>query len=593
MTYQDAAAHWGILPGYHDVFGKWHEPSQAALDQLLPTLKRGRDEPAAPPAVEEAFAFQCGHQMMWGLAVQLYAVRSARNWGHGDFGDLQLIVQAAASAGASAVGLNPLHALFPDRAEDASPYSPSSRFFLNWLYIDIESLDEFPGADELQAAADNVGLPGAGIDFDAEIVALRAIDMVAYARVAAVKRAALRICHARFRAEASAAQRAQFAAFVQEGGETLIGFAAFQVLRTRFEGAAWRQWPREWQAPERAHIARLAQERATDIEFELYLQWTAERQLRSCQELARSLGMPIGLYIDMAVGVHPDGADAWSRQNEVLTNVNIGAPPDQYNPAGQNWGLTTFNPHALAQSGCEPLRQMLRAAMRHAGAIRIDHVLGLMRLYLIPVGASAADGAYVRFPFEPMLSAIAQESAARNCIVIGEDLGTVPDGFRDTLRRFGIWTYLVMLFEREDGGGFRVPEAYAPNALATFSTHDLPTFAGWMSGSDLTFKRSIGVDPGETDEERARSRDALKGMLGYEAEFPQAAHALGRSAARLVMIGIEDIIGIAEQINIPGTVEQHPNWRRRLPQRLDEILTSASFRRIADVMRQEGRAFSR
>jgi 4-alpha-glucanotransferase len=576
----EAATNWGVEPGYHDVSGRWHSTSALAFRELTAALSAGRAAPAAYPPARDVVAYQCGERRMWGLAVQLYALRSARNWGHGDFGDLADLIETVAPLGCAAIGLNPLHALFSDRAEDASPYSPSTRQFLNPLYIDLNAVDEFPGL--------------AALGLEAQVSDLRAADMVQYTGVARAKIAALRACYARFRDAPDARQRG-FEGFQNEQGEDLVRFAAFEVLRQRFGGRAWWEWPEDWQRPGKPQIAELCARHADELDFQMYLQWLAEDQLRGCQQLARRRGMPVGLYIDLAVGVDPAGADAWAGQGDMLPGVSVGAPPDLLNPAGQNWGLTTFNPHALSASDFAPVRRLLRATMRHAGAIRIDHVLGLMRMFLIPRGAGAADGAYVRYPFDGLLAAVAEESAKARCIVVGEDLGTVPPGFRDALARHGIWTYLVMLFEREYGGAFRAPEHYPANALATFNTHDLPTFSGWISAQDLVLKRSIGVDPGESDEERERSRVALRAALaerGLGEDFAGVAAYLARTPSRLVMVALEDILGVAEQINIPGTVDQHPNWRRRIPLPTEQMKIDGNLTRIAEVFSQAGRASS-
>jgi 4-alpha-glucanotransferase len=311
----------------------------------------------------------------------------------------------------------------------------------------------------------------------------------------------------------------------------------------------------------------------------------------------------------------------------VLADVCVGAPPDEFNPAGQDWGLAPFNPAALAASDFAALRELVRSAMRHAGAIRLDHVLGLRRVFMIPRGSGAADGAYVRFPFEPSLQAIAQESLAARCIVIGEDLGTVPEGFRDTLARWGLWRSLVMLFEREHDGRFRPPEWYPAEALATFNTHDLPSLRGWLEAHDLRIKRGIGLDPGESDDARAWAQQCLRQILGERAgdhrpplipaqadhppplvpakagiqsasrnggaanELAAIAAYLAQTRSRLVAIALDDIMGEREQINIPGTVDEHPNWRRKLPLALEDLEGYEPFRRVAEVLAKSGRSW--
>lgn len=580
----DEAARWGIEPGYHDVFGHWHATAATTRTALVAALRAGRDAPAEPPPPAPAFAFQCGTARLWGLAVQLYSVRSQRNWGHGDFTDLAGLIALAAGAGAAAVGVNPLHALFPERAEDASPYSPNSRLFLNPLYIDLDAVPEFPGLAALGLAQ--------------EVAALRSADTVAYARVARAKMQALRACHARFHASGDAARRQDFERFRAAQGFDLKAFAAFEVLRARFGHGRWRDWPPPWRRPEPAQLDALRAEEPAAFEFHEYVQWIAAVQLDACRAAARRHGLPIGLYLDLAVGVDPAGADAWIMQDDMLAGVVIGAPPDQYNPAGQDWGLAAFNPHALAASDGAPLRRTLSAAMRAAGAIRIDHVLGLTRLFLIPDRGGAAqgcvDGAYVRYPVETLLAALAQESVRHRCIVIGEDLGTVPEGLRGLLARYGLWSYRVMLFERESDGAFRAPAYYPENALATFGTHDLPTLQGFLSGHDLAVKRAIGVDPGESDAERDQARAALRHALALHAQggddIAAVARYLGESPARLVMVALEDIAGMADQVNVPGTVSRHPNWRRRLPLALEDIAAAEPFRRVAAALAQTGRS---
>lgn len=575
---------WGVENGYHDVFGRWHETSRETRRRLVSALSRGLDQPpSVTPANEVIRAFQGDGRRYWVLAVQLYALRSRRNWGHGDFGDLARLITVAAECGAAGIGLNPLHALFPDRAQEASPYAPNSRIFINPLYIDVDAIAEFPGAS------------AAGIDLDP----LRASALIDYAGVARAKLDALRLAYERFMISASDDRRAEFESYRDEQGERLLRFSCFEELRARFAGQPWPKWPEPWRHPEMADLRQLHAAERAGCEFHEFLQWIADRQLAACQEIAQRCGMPVGLYVDVAVGMHPHGADAWSRQTSVLADVSIGAPPDEFNPAGQDWGLAPFNPDALAASDFSALRELVRSAMRHAGAIRLDHVLGLKRVFMIPGGSGAADGAYVRFPFEPSLQAIAQESLAARCVVIGEDLGTVPEGFRDVLARWGLWRYLVMLFEREQDGRFRPPEWYPAEGLATFNTHDLPSLRGWLEAHDLRTKRGIGLDPGESDDARSWAQQCLRQVLGERApdragdELGAVATILAQTPSRLVAIALGDILGEREQINIPGTIEQHPNWRRKLPADLEGLEGNEQLRRVAEVFAKSGRSWRR
>jgi 4-alpha-glucanotransferase len=513
----------------------------------------------APPRVFDGNFDRC-----WLLAVQLYGVRSARNWGIGDFTDLEGLIELAHHLGADGVGLNPLHTLFDDRPGDCSPYSPNSRLFLNPLYIDVEKLPEFH-PDAFAGSGDAVAR-------------LRASDIVDYVAVAALKWRALRFAFDAFKANPEAERQQDFARFRAERASPLSRLACFEVLRHKFNKPWW-EWPEEWRQPDEAKFASLRQgPDAAGIEFVEFVQWTADRQLQACKELAIRLGMKVGLYLDVAVGVQADGFDAWNEQSAISRHLAVGAPPDPLNTAGQNWGLAGFNAAGLELQSFEPYREMLRASMRHAGAIRLDHVLGLKRLYLVPHGFDAAQGVYVQMPFEALLAATAQESMAHRCVVIGEDLGTVPEGFREQMAEWGIWSYQVMMFERDDHGRFRGIDHYAPNALVTFNTHDLSTYAGWRSFSDLKLKRLLGIDPGESDDARWHALTMLSEVLRHYGidrdDLYGVAALLARTKSRLLAISLEDLLGVIDQPNIPGTVNEHPNWRRRLPIAIDKIVSA-------------------
>jgi 4-alpha-glucanotransferase len=526
-----------------------HLTDASLLSEELPFI-------VAPPK-----AFGGDFDRSWILAVQLYGVRSPRNWGMGDFTDLEGLIGLAVGLGAGGVGLNPLHALFDDRPADCSPYSPNSRLFLNALYIDVERLPEF-SPDDLADSSDAIGR-------------VRRSDIVDYVAVAELKWRALRSAFAAFKARTPSGRRAAFARFRAEQAPLLSRFACFEVLRNKFNKPWW-EWPEQWQHPDDAACARFrAGPDAAEIEFVEFVQWCADQQLQSCQELAKRLGMKVGLYLDVAVGVQSDGFDAWNEQVAISRHLAVGAPPDPLNTAGQNWGLAGFNAAGLEVQSFEPFRDMLRASMRHAGAIRLDHVLGLKRLYLVPHGFAANNGVYVQMPFEALLAVTAQESVANRCVVIGEDLGTVPEGFREQMADWGIWSYLVMMFEREDNGSFRGIDRYTPNALVTFNTHDLSTYAGWRCFSDLALKRSLGIDPGESDDARWHALAMLTDVLRHHAIDGDDLYAvmkfLAQTRSRLLAVSLEDLLGVLDQPNIPGTVDEHPNWRQRLPVAVDEM----------------------
>ncbi len=581
MSDRELAEACGIESGYHDIFGHWHDIAPETQRRLIEALSVSH----APPVMKEMKlpdghlrAWQGDGCRGWGCAAQLYSLSSARNWGHGDFTDLKTLIGIAARAGASAIGLNPLHALFPDRAEEASPYRPNSRLFLNPLYIDVEAIQECP---DLSEWAD-------------DIAAVRQPELIAYRAVGRLKLETLWHTWDHFKRHAAADRRADFDAYRHEAGDALRRFAAFEVLRLTHAPQPWPEWPSPWRTPSEAALADFRDANRDACEFQEFMQWTADRQLRACQAEAHRLGMSIGLYTDLAVGINPHGADAWSDQDAVVPGVSVGAPPDEFNRAGQDWGLAPFNPRTIARDDFAPLRRLMRATMRYAGAVRLDHVLGLKRLYLIPNGLGAAQGAYVRYPFEAVLRVVAEESCRAHCIVIGEDLGTVPEGFRETLQHWGIWSYRVMMFEREHDGRFRPPEHYPAEALATFNTHDLATFKAWMESSDMTLKRSLGIDPGESDDARSHAQRMLRHLLaeraGGKEDFAAIAHVLGQTPARLVMVSLEDILGTADQVNIPGTIDEHPNWQRKITTPLDDLERAEGFQAVAAAFKATGRS---
>lgn len=543
---------------------------------------------------------------LWGLAVQLYGLRSARNWGIGDFADLTAFLPPAVNAGAAAVSLNPLHALFPDDPEAASPYSPSSRIFLNPLYLDVDAIADLP---ECPDAGKLIASP----EWQTSLGALRTGELVAYGDVAGRKMRVLRELFRSFCARhlSAADDRAQdFRAFQARGGTALRRFAVFHALREALaeagrEWRSWRLWPDEFATPTSPAVARFSAENGPRIEFHEYLQWQADRQLAACGALAKRLGMPIGLYHDLAVGVDANGAEAWASQDAIVTGWSVGAPPDPWNTKGQSWGLPPFNPIALRALAYRPLADTLAANTRHAGALRIDHILGFRRMFWIPTGAAPTDGVYVRNPVDDMLGVLKLESHRNRCLLIGEDLGTVPSGFRETLMDEGILSYRLLYFERDQDGGFQEPDHYPREALAAIGTHDLPSFPAFWSASDIALRSRLGfyADDDQRRHEEAKRRDdrmrlwrALRAAGLLDSDDPEAMEAppvdavyrfLARAPSRLLMAHLEDALGIREQINVPGTVLEHPNWRRRLPLAIDEMFSDPAVRRLLQTLAAE------
>ncbi|RYF68173.1 MAG: 4-alpha-glucanotransferase, partial [Comamonadaceae bacterium] len=522
----------------------------------------------------------------------LYALRSERQWGIGDFTDLADLASSAARLGAQAIGLNPLHALFMDEPGKCSPYSPSSRLHLNPLYIDVEAVAAYARSEAAQALVDSPA-------FQTRLAAVRAAELVDHAGVAALKLDVLRLVHEDWRREVSGApdvaadEHAQFQAFVQMRGVALERQALFDALQTHFRSAdaqawGWPRWPEALQAHGSAEAQDFAQAHAPRVEFFAWLQWLADTQLQAAAQRCRAEGMAIGLYLDQAVSVDRYGADAWGARDVLATTVSVGAPPDEFNPLGQDWGLPPLRPAALRQTGYRLFIDTLRASMRGAGALRIDHVMGLVRLYCMPPGATAAEGAYLHYDAEELLSIVALESQRHQCVVIGEDLGTVADETRALLQRFGLLSYRLMYFER-DGERFKEPETYPQNALVSVSTHDLATLQGWWRVTDLRERMRLGLFPTEALArrqlaDRAQDRvqllfalrdaglmnaDEVAASLASETlsvAATTAVHAwLARAPSRLLMVQAEDLLGVPDQANLPGTIDSHPNWRRRLP----------------------------
>jgi malto-oligosyltrehalose trehalohydrolase/4-alpha-glucanotransferase len=539
---------------------------------------------------------------LWGIAVQLYLLRSATDWGIGDFGDLRDLVELAASRGADVIGLNPLHALFPDDPEQASPYSPASRLLLNILNIDVMAVPELAECREAQELIGSAA-------FRQALAACHAQHLVDYARVAELKLQALKPLFETARAATDRTRWRAFAAFRRERGEALERNCLFLALREHFSGrdpahADWHAWPEEYRDPASPAVARFAEENGTQLDFLAWLQWVADEQLGAAAAAAAGQGMAVGLYRDLAIGADRAGAEIWVDAAAVVSGATIGAPPDIYNPAGQDWSLPPFHPRALHEEGYRSFVQLVRANMRHAGGLRIDHVMGLQHLYWVPQGQDPACGAYVRYPLDDLVGILALESHRHHCLVVGEDLGTVPEGFREHMAEANILSYRVLFFEQDEAGAFLPPSAYPAPALAVIGSHDLPTLRGWWEERDLALKERLGLFPGagEAACQRAMRRrdkrgflEALRreGLLSADGDpdiptLARAAHAfLARTPCALAMAQIDDLTDEADPVNVPTTSDEHPNWRRRLSMTLEELAARPRFIDIAGIFRAE------
>lgn len=575
-------------------------PAQMPLIVCPPTCHR-------PPALE-------GGGRVWGVSVQLYGVRSRRNWGMGDFTDLAHLANLFGRQGAALIGVNPLHALYPHNPEHCSPYSPSSRRFLNVLYIDVEAVLDFAECAEAQAAV-------AAPQFQARLHSLRAAPLVDYTGVAAAKFPLLERLYAHFRAHhltRDTARAADFRRFVAAGGEDLYRYALYEALQAHFHAQdpgvwGWPAWPEAFRDPSGPAVAAWAVAHAEEVQYRLYLQWLAGEQLARAAQAARASGMAIGLYLDLAVGVDRGGAETWMHRKLYAFEASVGAPPDDFNLHGQDWGLPPLIPHRLRDTAYAQFIGTLRANMAAAGALRIDHVMALMRLYWVPPGLPADQGAYVGYPLQDLVGILALESQRAHCLVVGEDLGTVPDAMREAMHARAILAYRLFYFEKHWEGDqrFKAPHEIGHGALVAASTHDLPTLAGFWRGIDLEWRARLNLFPSEALREaqivtRAQDRARLLWALHQEgllpegvsldpAQVPEFTHELrlathrylARSAAPILLIQTEDLLGELEQANLPGTVAEHPNWRRKLSLPLEDWAADARILETARVLSAE------
>ena len=575
-----------LPPGYHEFEAAL---SGGAAERCLLIV--------SPPACYEPAAIVAGRRL-WGVCVQLYTLRSRANWGIGDFRDLELLIRWAGSCGAGFIGLNPLHALAPADPARASPYSASNRHFLNVLYIAVPAVPEF---EECAAARRRL----ADLEVASRLQRLRARDHVDYRGVAELKFEILALLYQDFRDKHLATDSARarsFSSFVAQRGAALQLHARFDALdrhfRSKLECASgWLSWPQEFRDVNGAAAARFALEHPAEVEFYVYLQWLAHEQLMSAQALTRELGMPIGLYGDYAVGANPSGSETWADQSSYSLGAEIGAPPDPLALRGQGWGIPPQDPAALQAQRLQGFISLIRDNMRYYGALRLDHVMSLCRLWWVPDGCSPTEGAYVYYPLHQLLTVLSLESARNSCLVVGEDLGVVPDEMRQAMPEFGLYHYKVLLFEKMDGR-FRRPDEFVKRALATVTTHDMPTLRSYWEGRDIELRRRLNLYPSaEIENEIARERVQDREMLllalrdqalnparpgtpfePFTAELASALHLyLARSSTTLVALQIEDLLGMVDPVNVPGTDSEYPNWQRKLCADIEDMAVRSDF----------------
>lgn len=554
---------------------------------------------------------QNSQDKLTGLSVQLYALRSEKNWGIGDFGDLAGLIEYAAKRSLDFIGLNPLHALFSTHPQWASPYSPSSRLWLNTIYLDMTQIPCMAESESAQLWLNSQ-------ETQARLQALRACETVDYVGVSQMKITALRYAYARFTEQAGSAQ-AQFLEFCEEKGQALWDFALFEALSHHFYhksrldakdnegGEGWLGWPIEYRDPSGEAVRRFARDNEDRVRFFAWLQWLMDMQLATLQLQAQTLGLRLGLYGDLAVGVARGGADTWLNQSLYCLQASVGAPPDALGPNGQNWQLPPMHPMRLQRSGFAAFIALLRANMRHFGILRIDHVMGLCRLWWIAFGRHASFGAYVRYPLEALMAILALESHRNSCVVIGEDLGIVSQEMRSALVRYGVFSYSVLYFSK-DSRGFIAPLAFAEQAIAVVSTHDVAPLYGYWQGRDLQLMWEAGVfaDRGQYErlqQERAQDKATLMQALVREglwqdvmvvpmsSELNEAVHAyVAQAPTRLLAVQLENLMAMVGSFNLPGVGTGYDNWAVKLPLSLTQLAELAEaeccLKRVVKVRMQ-------
>jgi (1->4)-alpha-D-glucan 1-alpha-D-glucosylmutase len=559
-----------------------------------------------PPGID-------GEGGVWGFAAQLYGIRSEHNYGIGDFGDLRRLIEFCAEAGAGTLLLNPLHALFPNAPQHASPYSPSSRTWFNTLYLEVEAIADFAECEEARTMV--LAPP-----FQAQLRALRATEQVDYDAVAEVKSKVFEHLYRHFRTHhltRNTSRMRAFRAFQAEHGESLRKHALFEALQAHFHAQdnmvwGWPAWPEAYRSLHAPEVAAFCDAHLERVEYFEYLQWQASEQLGATGTRSWELGLSIGVMSDLAVGVAQGGGATWMRRELYALDASAGAPPDEFNRLGQDWGLPPWIPHQLTAAAYAPFIELLRANMRASGALRIDHVMGLYRLFWVARGLPASQGTYILYPFEDLLGILALESQRNRCLVVGEDLGTVPDEVRHALQPMNVMSTRLLYFERRDDGRLKPPEEYPANAVIAVTTHDLPTLAGFWQGLDIDLRHERHLFPDEETRnqqivERAADRAQLLVALESEGVLPAGSglHQVGvpemtaelaaavythlaRAPSKLLLVQMEDGFGVREQPNLPGTTESaYPNWRLKMPLNLEEWRGSAYLQGILAALRHE------
>ncbi|MPW29691.1 4-alpha-glucanotransferase [Agarivorans sp. B2Z047] len=533
---------------------------------------------------------------VWGPSVQLYCLRTETNWGIGDFSDLQVLVKNIAERGGDFVGLNPIHSLYPANPEAASPYSPSSRRWLNIVYIDVEAINEFAESDAAALVASAA--------FQNRLEQLRSSEWVDYTGVTEAKLEALKLVFKQFQTiQKGRTKRANaFRTFIKEGGESLQAQATYDALQAHLYDSignawGWPAWPDEYKEYHLPAVAEWVKANQEAVDFYLWLQWIADEQLAAVDAVAKESGMAMGLYRDLAVGVSEGSVEIWANGDLYSLDASVGAPPDILGPLGQKWGLPPMDPAVLEEQQYQPMVDLFRSNMRSCGSLRIDHAMALLRLWLVPVEDSADKGAYLYYPIQDLLGILALESHRNQCLIIGEDLGTVPDGIFEVLQENGVHSYRIFFFEQAEDGGFISPAHYPEQAMSAVTTHDMPTLRGFWHCDDLALGRELGIYPDEEvlqslyqdrHENKQKLLDTLHGHQSIPDYISRDVNWVGmdkglnygiqvhmaKGSCNLLSVQLEDWMEMDKPVNVPGTSSEYPNWRRKLTWNLSDLFNN-------------------
>lgn len=590
-------------------------PQNLAIGYHRLNLQKGRKIIAksrfimAPKACFIPASIQQGKKI-WGLSIQLYCLRSEKNWGIGDFSDLIELVHNSANLGADFIGLNPIHSLYASNPEACSPYGPNSRRWLNYLYLDVTAIDGFYSYEVQQWLRDE--------NVENQLVALRKAEFVDYAGVGALKLKALELIFSDYKNQylkSESEQQKAFAEFIDDGGESLRNLAIFEALQSDLKAQGkecwgWPVFPEQYRSAELPEVQKFAKRQKHLVDFYLFLQWQSALQFENASIAAQNAGMEIGIYRDLAVGVSEGSAEIWGNKALYCTDVSVGAPPDILGPLGQKWGLPPMEPTQLQKQAYQPIIDLFASNMKASGALRIDHVMALLRLWWVHKDDNAREGAYVNYPVDDLLAILALESVRNQSMVIGEDLGTVPDSIREKLQANGMYSYRLFFFEQADDGGFYSPAHYPTQSMAALTTHDMPTLIGFWHCDDLALGKEVGLYPDEQilsnlyDIRHENKQHILNTLHGHhslsdnisrdvnyvgmtpELNFAMQTHMAAGSSA-LLSLQLEDWLLMDKPVNIPGTFEEYPNWRRKLSHSINDIFKRTELHNLAKQLTEK------